>query len=521
MKHLGDISNINGAEAPPVDVIIGGSPCQDLSMAGRRAGLAGERSGLFMEQIRIVKEMREEDRKHGRTGDAIRPRYMVWENVPGAFSSNGGKDFQAVLTEIIRIEDPEAPPVPLPQKGKWPLADAYYGDGYSVAFRVLDAQFWGVPQRRRRIALVADFGGWSAGEILFERKGLRGDFETSGAERESIAERAGGSTKATNRAGDCLTPWDTQSRRVYSDEGVFPALDSREKSGQNQQLVFAKSYDIGEASLRNPSEYTEVSPTLTARCWTGGNNVPAVVYDARGNEDEEICPTLTGDHENRVTDYIAIAMEPVPYLLKMRAGCEGGGKGPLVQVDKSATLATSNDQYLFQPAYCLQGNMVDRETGQNGNGVNEDISYTLNGADRHAVACAIQGFGEYIESEKGGPKYIVRRLTPIECERLQGFPDGWTDIGAWRDNKGKEHKEASDSRRYKALGNSIALPPWKWVLKRISAQYERDATMGSLFDGIAGFPYLWEQLNGKGSCLWASEIDPFAIQVSERRMNGG
>lgn len=187
MKHLGDITKIDGHTAPVVDVVIGGSPCQDLSVAGCRAGLAGERSGLFMEQIRIVKEMREEDRKRGRTGNAIRPRFMVWENVPGAFSSNKGKDFKAVLEEIIRIAEPDAPDIPLPPKGKWPLADTYYGDGWSIAYRVLDAQFWGVPQRRRRIALVADFGGRSAPEILFVRNGVQGDTPEVGSEGEETA----------------------------------------------------------------------------------------------------------------------------------------------------------------------------------------------------------------------------------------------------------------------------------------------------------------------------------------------
>lgn len=174
MKHFGDITKLNGAELPVVDCITGGSPCQDLSVAGKRAGLDGERSGLFMEQVRVVKEMREHDRSTGRADDLIRPRYMVWENVPGAFSSNGGKDFQAVLTEIIRIEEPDAPDVPLPDKGKWPKAGCLYDDmgRWSVAWRLHDAQFWGVPQRRKRIALVADFNGRSAPEVLFERKGL-------------------------------------------------------------------------------------------------------------------------------------------------------------------------------------------------------------------------------------------------------------------------------------------------------------------------------------------------------------
>ena len=194
MIHLGDITKIRGDEIPPVDCITGGSPCQDLSVAGKRAGLEGERSGLFMEQIRIVKEMRERDRRAGRTAWAVRPRFMVWENVPGAFSSNGGKDFQAVLTEIVKIVEPDAPDVPLPDKGKWPKAGCLYSDvgDWSVAWRVHDAQFWGVPQRRKRIALVADFGGLAAPEILFERESLSRDPEPRGAEREGTAAAAQG-----------------------------------------------------------------------------------------------------------------------------------------------------------------------------------------------------------------------------------------------------------------------------------------------------------------------------------------
>ena len=181
MQHLGDITKISGYHAPVVDCIIGGSPCQDLSVAGKRAGLEGERSGLFMEQIRIVKEMRQRDRENGRADELLRPRFMVWENVPGAFSSNGGKDFQAVLTEIARISEPEAPDVPLPDKGKWSKSGCIYDElgSWSIAWRVHDAQFWGVPQRRKRIAVVADFGGLSAPEVLFERKGLRWDSEQS------------------------------------------------------------------------------------------------------------------------------------------------------------------------------------------------------------------------------------------------------------------------------------------------------------------------------------------------------
>lgn len=190
MKHLGDITKINGAEIPIVDCITGGSPCQDLSVAGKRAGLSGERSGLFMEQLRIVKEMRKRDQEeNGRTNQFIRPRFMVWENVPGAFSSNNGKDFQAVLTEIVRIVEPDAPDVPMPDKGKWTKSGCIYDEmgRWSVAWRVHDAQFWGVPQRRKRIALVADFGGLAAPEVQFERKGVSRDTEPSGETRKGTA----------------------------------------------------------------------------------------------------------------------------------------------------------------------------------------------------------------------------------------------------------------------------------------------------------------------------------------------
>ena len=193
MKHLGDITKINGAEIEPVDVITAGSPCQDLSVAGKRAGLEGERSGLFMEQIRIIKEMRENDRRNnGRTGEFIRPRYMVWENVPGALSSNKGEDFRCVLEETAKIVQEDAV-IPRPD-GKWSNAGCIMGDGWSIAWRIHDAQFWGVPQRRKRIALVADFGGGSAPEILFVRKGLSRDTEQGIEEGEGTSGDSEGST---------------------------------------------------------------------------------------------------------------------------------------------------------------------------------------------------------------------------------------------------------------------------------------------------------------------------------------
>ena len=192
MQHLGDITKLDGATIDPVWCVTGGSPCQDLSIAGKRAGLAGARSGLFMEQIRVIKEMREHDKRLGRAGELIRPRYMVWENVPGAFSSNKGRDFAAVLEEIIKIVEPEAPGIEVPEKG-WPTWGGYHdevGGRWSVVWRTHDAQYWGVPQRRRRISVVADFGGDTASEIQFDRKSVSGDIAESGAAGEGFAEAA-------------------------------------------------------------------------------------------------------------------------------------------------------------------------------------------------------------------------------------------------------------------------------------------------------------------------------------------
>lgn len=201
MRHLGDITGISGGTAPVVDCVIGGSPCQDLSVAGKRKGLAGERSGLFMEQIRIVKEMRAHERGNGKTDVDIRPRYMVWENVPGAFSSNKGEDFRVVLEETARVADANAV-IPRPEGGKWTTSGCIVADGWSIAWRVLDAQFWGVPQRRRRITLVADFGGLTAPEILFVRKSVSGSFAQSPTAGEAVAGDAeGGASYAVRIRG--------------------------------------------------------------------------------------------------------------------------------------------------------------------------------------------------------------------------------------------------------------------------------------------------------------------------------
>lgn len=503
MIHLGDITKINGATAPIVDCVIGGSPCQDLSIAGKRAGLAGERSGLYMEQIRAVKEMREYDRANGRTGEFIRPRYMVWENVPGAFSSNGGRDFQSVLTETVRVVEPKAPPVPIPERG-WPTSGCLMGDGWSVAWRVLDAQFWGVPQRRRRIALVADFGGLSAPEILFVRKGLSGDPQPGSEKRKGFA----GSSESGAAYAVRLNTIDR------------PAVYAGFKLGNGKA---ARS--IGYAEELAPA------PTLNAEC---GGNKPAVLClnDQGGNVmgiSQDISGTLRAQehghqplvYENHGIDARYTGPHQVAPTMSARYGT-GGNNVPLVEQEET---------------FCITGNAIDRQPQNGGNGIGyqRDIAYTLTATDHHAVYSRqrVDDFRENgVVSTQGARQhkdatdlvcqkaeayaYLIRRLTPLECERLQGFPDGWTDIGDWVDSKGKK-RQTTDSARYKALGNSIALPPWKWVLKRLCAQYERDATMASLFDGIGGFPLIWEQLNGKGSCLWASEIEEFPMAVTRKR----
>ena len=561
MKHLGDITKIKGCNAPVVDCIIGGSPCQDLSVAGKRAGLAGERSGLYMEQIRIIKEMRHRDEESGRTGESIRPRYMVWENVPGAFSSNKGKDFAAVLEEAIRVAEPKAPDVPVPEKG-WPTSGCIMGDTWSVAWRVLDAQFWGVPQRRRRIALVADFGGQSAPEILFIRKGVSRDLDESEQKRKAIARNASDRTGADDRTG---VPYTLKIRSGCMGGGKG-ALIQTDKSAtlstlQDQTLFQPVSIENHPADSRVDIDASGKVQTLTSRMGTGGGNVPMVMEPVSSLQGSMIVradhngPQGDGVNEDvsftlNTTDRHAVVYGISTYHSNcMKSDNPHSG---YYEADTARTLDALQCGY---PG-CNQGGMAVVETYQKVTGplplmanshpgsytgqdaysdmlvagpVAESTIYTL---DRETFNCGQNFAMNFGISDDGivptlvsrvpsavAIRYIVRRLTPLECERLQGFPDGWTDIGEWVDSKGKKHKEA-DSPRYKALGNSIAIPPWKWVLKRLCACYERDATMASLFDGIGGFPYIWEQLNGKGSCLWASEIEEFPMAVTKLRFGG-
>ena len=608
MKHLGDITKIKGCNAPVVDCIIGGSPCQDLSVAGKRAGLAGARSGLYMEQIRIIKEMRHKDEQRGRTGESIRPRYMVWENVPGAFSSSQGKDFAAVIEEAIKVADPEATSVPVPEKG-WPTSGCIMGDNWSVAWRVLDAQFWGVPQRRRRIALVADFGGQSAPEILFIRKGVSRDLDESQQARKATAGDVKGGIGADDRDGCCYGfPLGFRPENVRCYDEVATTLCNGTRPGFTTGVIQPVSIENHPADSRVDIDDSGKVQTLTSRMGTGGGNVPMVMEPVTSLQGSMIGradhngPQGDGINEDvsftlNTTDRHAVVYGISPYhsncmksdnphsgyyeadtartLDALQCGYPGCNQGGMAVVQpilddqggsqisvrydgKCPTLRAEthgNLPCVMEPAYCIGNGQVNQSLTEEVAGALNcmhdqqavlipDVAHTL----RANANCDFREDSEtYIvtgvdcrnateyEEQTGAlqssachnmnsnnvvrVRYIVRRLTPLECERLQGYPDGWTDIGEWVDSKGKKHKEA-DSPRYKALGNSIALPPWKWVLKRLCACYERDATMASLFDGIGGFPLLWEQINGKGSCLWASEIEEFPMAVTKLRFGG-
>jgi len=563
MKHYGDIMKINGAEVPVVDIITGGSPCQDLSVAGKRAGLAGERSGLFMEQMRIVKEMRERDRlEFGRTGRFVRPRYMVWENVPGAFSSGNpkGADFAAVIEEIIKVAEPGTSVSVCVPKGGWTKSGCYYAEdgSWSIAWRVHDAQFWGVPQRRKRISLVADFGGLSASEILFERKGLSRDSEPCGEAGQETARAAGGGVEGAIsfhltqdpvtrvEKTPCLSSGNSVNGQatvgvlstlnnqsvlqigcdVYNHEvtGEVAASLTAASGGTNTSgpKVIAAGFSFGQsAKARSIGFEEEVSPTL--RGGEGGNQKPCVlclndqggsvmgvsedvtgalwaeehghqpiVYNGENitsplnkadPQPGDPCHTLGTDsrnylvYENHSQDSRYKPLGDVSETVSAKYGT-GGNNQPLVVSD---AVCVGNGQ-LNQMSMAEQANTLD----------------TMH--DQQAILC-----------QKNA---IVRRLTPMECERLQGYPDGWTDIGEWVDSKGKKHKDA-DSPRYKALGNSIALPFWQWMAKRISAQYERTPTMASLFDGIGGFPLVFSRAGVIP--VWASEIEEFPMAVTKLR----
>ena len=521
MQHIGDITKIDGATIEPVWCVTGGSPCQDLSIAGKRAGLAGARSGLFMEQIRVIKEMREHDKQLGWAGELIRPRYMVWENVPGALSSNKGRDFAAVLEETIRIVEPEAPGIEVPEKG-WPTWGGYRDvDGrWSVAWRVHDAQYWGVPQRRRRIALVADFGGDTAHEILFERTGVSGDLEprSEAGERpagnaesgvnpavaRSLTARADGSPCIDRGPNIVVAPVaaDLYTATITGDIAATVAARTGQYGDASGPSVLCAGFKLGNSEQARSIGYQEeLSPTLNAEC---GGNKPAVV-----------APVAYG-----ICSYTSNSM------------MSGNPHSWIYEADTSRTLDLNGGNpacnqggiAVVQMAYQMQGFGDYREADVASSCKQRDYKDSTDlviGIDGECNAY-IEQYGTLRAHASGGAeetlmhRMAVRRLTPLECERLQGFPDGWTDIGDYTDSTGKKRK-TSDSARYKALGNSIALPFWRWMFGRMAAYLPEGATLGSLFDGIGGFPLCWEDVHGAGTAVWASEIEEFPIAVTKKR----
>ena len=547
MKHYGDVAKMDGGKVEPVDIITFGSPCQDMSIAGRREGLDGSRSSLFYEAVRIVKEMR-------CATDGRYPRYIVWENVPGAFSSNKGADFQSVLEEICSVKGYE---IHTPRPERWANAGEIVADDFSLAWRVFDAQYWGVPQRRKRIYLVADFAGGSAGKILFESEGVSGYTPQGFRPWQGIA----GTFEDGAGASGCVCLNDQGGSRMNVMEDVAATLRA-ENHGHPPCVMGAAGFCTEHsAKARGIGYEEETSPTIRA------GTVPAAVYenhsqDTRYTGPLETAPTVNATYGMGGNNQPFVV--ETPKTLKIRSGCEGGGKGALIQDNKSATLGCNNDQALFVPkvygicskdsnamksenpksgfyeaetSRCLdanggnpacnqggmavvavQGSMIGRadKNGPQGSGVNEDVSFTLDAADRHAVAYCMTT-GTYTQALKEQsptlmardykdppvvnetePEYIVRRLTPTECARLQGFPDWWCtgletdepsedEIEFWtevfethRSVMGKSSRPKSrnqiikwlknphsDSAEYKMWGNGVALPNVYFVLSGI------------------------------------------------------
>ena len=555
MLHVGDITKLNGAELPPVDIITGGSPCQDLSVAGARAGLAGERSGLFMEQIRVVKEMRDADERRGRTAHTVRPRYMCWENVPGAFSSAGGEDFRIVLEEIVRIKDGSCS-VPRPDSGRWESAGAIIlGNQFSLAWRVMDAQFWGVAQRRKRIFLVADFAGRSAIQILFEQDRLPGYPASGGGPGQGTPASAPGSPASPGRAGpigfdgyngdltgekaatlgvNCgmstgrngvITAFAANQRDEVRDlHDVAAALaaqpgmkqqtfvagitakgngdcflsEERHTSlsggggmpGQGYPTIFTAGFSAGQGSAAGGIGFqTECSPTLKAS-ESGSNMVPSILClnDQGGSVmacSEDVAGTLRAQehgHQPLIVDKRSDEMMPALYenhgidarytgphtvapTMSARYGT-GGNNVPLIAQGSEPCQESSHAMFSRQRVDVFREDAVASTQSARQHKDATDLVMDVAGLDcrngrENGDLCGTLQQGttgsslNSIHPVRTGR--LIRRLTPLECERLQGFPDHWTEL-----------PDASDSARYKALGNSVAIPCVDFVLRGIA-----------------------------------------------------
>ena len=573
MKHLGDISKVNGAEIEPVDIITFGSPCQDLSVAGKRAGLKHEangdeettRSGLFMEAVRIIKEMREAT--NGRY-----PTFALWENVPGAFSSNKGEDFRIVLEELIKIVEPRAVMPTVPSTG-WPYADSYCGDGWSLAYRVFDAQYWGVPQRRRRIHLVLDLGGERARKVLFEREGLRGYFTQGGTpwqatagdaqDRSGADDRAGavpytlkirsgcegGGKGAIIQTGKSATPaedlvLDDQGGSQISvrTDGKAPTLRAEMHGNVPCVLEAAGFKELNSSKARSDGYGYEVAPTLSA----GKHDASVCIkeqhlfenhsQDTRYKGPLDVCPMLpaqlgTGGNNTPFVVEGALPIHDQATRFSGKRGDKSDGKGNGLGVGEAGdpmNTLTSDDRhavcyaetyqkvtgslmanshpgsYTGQDAYTdmlvvgkeEQPIAIDRAFFNQGQNAQYDPQYYTDGTAPTLVARGPSAVAV---------RYIVRRLTPTECARLQGFADRWGDIDHkddfaedeyrfWLEVRnthaainGKATKDYTkeqmltwynklhtDSAEYKMWGNGIALPPALYCMQgMVEAMTER------------------------------------------------
>lgn len=463
MKHYGDVSKISGADLEPVDIITFGSPCQDMSVAGKRAGLDGARSGLFFQAVRIIKEMRARYQK---------PRFIVWENVRGALSSAGGDDFRRVLEEICNVKKSD---VSVPKPEKWNNSGLIMGDDFSVAWRILDAQYWGVPQRRRRIYLVADFDGDSAGKILFESEGVSGHSAKMQAARKDFARTAQNGAGETGWGKEVLN--DQGGSSISIEDNLSPTL--RAETHQHLPIVY-------RADTAMTLDTNGGSPA----CNQGGM---LVLFDNHSQDSRYNGPLKLSPSLNTQLD-------------------TGGNNAPLVCVPTSAVYCMSKSYHFAHATpdtktYCLAGK--PRHTS-----ASADVAMTLAAADWKdppAVYCMSKSShfahatpdraGTLVATDYKCPPVVnadwrVRMITPLECARLQGFPDWWTDrltdsepsdaevrkwqgiFNEWCDIIGKKRKTASqvrkwlmteptDAAKYKMWGNGVALPCVVFVLAGI------------------------------------------------------
>lgn len=541
MKHYGDVSSLNGADLPPVDIITFGSPCQDMSIAGKRSGLDGSRSSLFYEAVRIIKEMR-------CATDGRYPRFAVWENVPGAFSSNKGEDFRCVLESLCRVSDET---VSVSRCEKWTNAGEILADGFSIAWRVLDAQYWGVPQRRKRIFLVTDFDSECAGKILLESEGLSG-YSAEGFkawQRTAAAAESGSGTAGSI----CLN--DQGGRSIEISHDITATLRAETHGHPPCVMESAAGFCTEHsAKARGIGYEDETSPTLRA------GTVPATVYenhlqDTRYTELHGIAPTVSSTYGTGGNNQPFVVEDTRCFDVRFTSNGTKNARHNCYETDTSRTIDTGGNSPDSNQGgvavVAVQGSMIGRadKNGPQGSGINEDVSFTLNATDRHAVAFSQDSYTKYSENDKCGalraaggmygggsetlvystsknsyhteaeenlantlvasdykdpptvnsPEYIVRRLTPTECARLQGFPDWWcADLGTdeptdeeltfWKDVfethriivggavKPKSEKQIltwlknphSDSAEYKLWGNGVALPCVFFVLSGIA-----------------------------------------------------